>query len=81
MNIIGTIGRLVLIRLAGDAFNDELESTLEFIQRNQWKLVAISFVVVALQTVRSRRRGQLETPAEIEREIEQIEEELEGDQP
>jgi len=79
MNILGTVGRLVLIRLAGDAFNDELESVLEFIQRNQWKLVAISFVVVALQTIRSRRRGQLETPAEIEREIEAAEVELEVD--
>jgi membrane protein DedA with SNARE-associated domain len=79
MNIAGTIGRLILIRLAGDAFNDELESALEFIQRNQWKLVAISFVVVALQTIRSRRRGKLETPAEIEREIEAAEAELEAD--
>jgi membrane protein DedA with SNARE-associated domain len=79
MNIAGTVGRLILIRIAGDAFNDELESVLEFIQRNQWKLVAISFVIVALQTIRSRRRGQLETPAEIEREIEQAEAELEVD--
>jgi membrane protein DedA with SNARE-associated domain len=74
MNVTGTIGRLILIRVAGDAFNSQLESVLEFIQRNQLKLVAISFVVVALQTIRSRRRGQLETPAEIEREIEAYEE-------
>lgn len=74
MNVTGTLGRLILIRLAGDAFNSELESVLEFIQRNQLKLVLVSFVVVALQTIRSRRRGQLETPAEIEREIEAYEE-------
>ena len=79
MNIIGTIGRLVLIRMAGEAFNDELESALEFIQRNQWKLVAISFVLIGTQTIRSRRRGRLETPAEIEREIEAAEAELEVD--
>lgn len=81
MNIAGTVGRLILIRLAGDAFNRQLESALEFIQRNQWKLVGVSFAVVALQTVRSRRRGTLETPAEIEREIEDLEdlEDLESD--
>jgi membrane protein DedA with SNARE-associated domain len=79
LNVVGTIGRLLLVRLTGNVFEDELESVLHWIRRYQWWLVGISVVVVALQTIRSRRRGTLETPAEIEREIEEIEEEL--DQP
>jgi len=81
LNVSGTIARLVLFRIAGEAFEDQLLTILDWIQRNQKWLIVLSFVIVVVQTIRSRRRGQLETPAEIEREIEQIEEELEGDQP
>ena len=73
LNITGTIGRLILFRLAGHAFEEQLLSFLDWISRNQKWLIIVSFVVVVLQTVRARRRGALETPAEIEREIEQIE--------
>jgi membrane protein DedA with SNARE-associated domain len=73
LNITGTIGRLVLFRIAGHAFREELLELVDWIGRNQKWLIIISFVVVALQTARSRRRGQLETPAEIEREIEAYE--------
>jgi membrane protein DedA with SNARE-associated domain len=76
LNITGTLGRLVVFRLAGHAFRDELLELVDWIGRNQKWLIVASFVVVALQTSRSRRRGTLETPHEIEREIEEIEEEL-----
>jgi membrane protein DedA with SNARE-associated domain len=76
LNVVGTIGRLLLVRLTGNVFEDELESVLHWIRRYQWWLVGISVVVVVLQTIRSRRRGTFETPAEIEREIE---EELESE--
>ena len=77
MNVTGTIGRLVLFRVAGRAFRDELLDLVGWIGRNQKWLILASFLVVALQSSRARKRGQLETPAEIEREIEEIEEELE----
>lgn len=69
LNITGTIGRLVLFRLAGDAFEDQLESVLDFVQRYQWWLVGLSFVIVAIQVGRGGA-GAIESPAELAAEIE-----------
>jgi membrane protein DedA with SNARE-associated domain len=79
LNVTGTIGRLVLFRAVGHAFRDELLDFVDWIGRNQKWLILVSFAVVAVQMGRARRRGQLETPAEIEREIEEAEAELEAD--
>jgi membrane protein DedA with SNARE-associated domain len=79
MNVIGTIGRLIIFRIAGDAFRDELLDVVGWIGRNQKWLIILSLVVVGLQSFRSRQRGELETPAEIEREIEAAEKELEAE--
>jgi len=75
MNVIGTATRLVLFRIAGDAFREELLDVVGWIGRNQKWLIAASFALVAVQTYRARERGALESPAEIEREIEAFEEE------
>ena len=72
MNVIGSIGRLIIFRIAGDAFRDELLTLVDWITRNQKWLILVSFVVVAIQSVRSRQRGTLETPSEIEHEIEEL---------
>lgn len=80
LNVIGTVGRLVLFRIAGHAFRDELLDVVDWIGRNQKWLIVASFVLVALQSARSRQRGTLETPAEIEREIEAAEAELESEE-
>jgi membrane protein DedA with SNARE-associated domain len=80
LNVAGTIGRLVLFRIAGHAFRDELLDLVDWIGRNQKWLIIASFVVVVLQSARSRKRGTLETPAEIEREIEQAEAEIEAEE-
>ena len=79
LNITGTIGRLIVFRIAGHAFRDELLDVVDWIGRNQKWLIIASFVVVALQSARSRQRGMLETPGEIEREIEEAEDELEAE--
>ena len=76
LNITGTIGRLVVFRIAGHAFRDELLDLVDWIGRNQKWLIIASIVVVSIQSGRARQRGQLETPAEIEREIEAAEDEL-----
>jgi len=75
MNVVGTIGRLVLFRIAGEAFRDELLDLVGWISRNQRWLIALSIAVVALQSFRARNRpgGAFETPQEIEEEIEQYE--------
>ena len=77
LNIIGTTGRLVLFRVLGETFKDELLSVLGFIQRYKWWLVGLSLVVVAIQTRRKRQAGILRPPSELEEEIHAAEQELE----
>lgn len=68
LNLTGTIGRLALFWVAGDAFKDQLEDVLELIQRYQWWLVGLSVAVIALQMF---RKGEVvETPEELAAEIE-----------
>lgn len=68
LNVIGTLGRLALFRIAGEAFREQLEDVLELVQRYQWWLVGLSFLVVALQMF---RKGEvIETPEEMAAEIE-----------
>ncbi len=68
-NAVGTMGRLVLIRWVGDTFSTELDSVLHFIRQYQWPLLAVTFTTVLIQVIRSRRRGDLESPGEMEAEI------------
>jgi membrane protein DedA with SNARE-associated domain len=70
LNVIGTIGRLLLIRLAGRVFEDELETVLRWIQRYQWWLIGVSLVVVAVQIIRAGGKKVLESPTEMAAEIE-----------
>ncbi len=55
-NVLGTIGRLVLIRAFSDVFEGPLGSLRGFIGEYRWPLLALSFVLVAL-TLWSDRRG------------------------
>jgi membrane protein DedA with SNARE-associated domain len=73
LNVVGTISRLVLFRIAGHAFRDELLQFVDWIGRNQKWLIMVSAVVVVIQMARSRKRGTLETVSEIEAEIEAAE--------
>ena len=76
LNVIGTIGRLILFRIAGDAFRDELEDVLEWVQRYQWWLIGVSLLVVALQTVVRGGGSALESPAELAADLEAEEESM-----
>jgi membrane protein DedA with SNARE-associated domain len=76
LNVIGTIGRLLLIRLAGRVFEDQLNAVLRWIQRYQWWLIGVSLLLVALQIVRAGGKKLLESPTEIAAEIEAEEAEL-----
>lgn len=55
-NVVGTVGRLVLIRLFSSAFDGPLGSLREFIGEYRWPILAVSFVVVAF-TIWSDRMG------------------------
>ena len=78
LNVAGTVGRLLLFRLAGEAFREELLDVLGWIQDNQWYLIAASFVLVSFQVRRARSQGTLESVSEMEEEIEAEERALEG---
>ena len=67
LNLVGTVARLALFRVAGDAFREEIQDVLEVVQRYQWWLVGVSFLVVAVMVMRS---GGIETPEELAEEIE-----------
>ena len=85
LNISGTIGRLVLLRLVGDVFEDPIDAVLGFIRRNQWRLTLLTIGIVVVQVVWDRRRGpgELESLSELsERAREQTDVEAvnEGDE-
>ncbi len=58
LNVVGTIGRLILIKAFGDVFEPVLEPVLDFIKRYQWQLVALSFAIFAVQTATNRKKGK-----------------------
>ncbi len=69
-NAFGTIARLTMFWVFGATFEEELSSVLDFIRRFQVPLLALAITLTIVQTVRSRRRGVLETPAEMEADLE-----------
>jgi membrane protein DedA with SNARE-associated domain len=60
LNIAGTIGRLYLIALFGEAFEEPIDWVLDFIQTWRWYLVALSVTIVAITTWRQARSGSTE---------------------
>jgi membrane protein DedA with SNARE-associated domain len=71
LDVVGTAGRLVLFRLFGVAFADQLDAITNFIGNYRWPLTIISFALVALLVVRDYRRGtgKLEQLRDLEQEI------------
>ncbi len=63
LNFIGTLSRLVLIKVFGDVFEPVIEPVLNFVKRYQWQLVALSIAVFAIQSAANRRKGK---PSELE---------------
>jgi len=57
-NIVGTVGRLVLIRLFSGFFEGPLGSLRGFIGEYRWPLLALSFAVVGFSIWSERRRGR-----------------------
>lgn len=56
-NVVGTAGRLVLIRAFSSAFEDQLGSVRSFIGDYRWPLMAVSFALVGLTVWSDRRQG------------------------
>ena len=73
LNVGGTIVRLIAVRALAEVLEQPLEDVLGFIGRYQWWVVGISVALGLFQWWRSRRAGRskLQTPSEIEEEIEE----------
>ena len=69
LNVVGTMGRLLLFLVLGEAFQDELFTALDYIQRYQWWLVGLSLVVAVLQSRRKQSTGVLRPPSDLKEEI------------
>jgi membrane protein DedA with SNARE-associated domain len=57
-NVVGTVGRLVLIRAFSSAFEDLLGPVRDFIGEYRWPLTAVSVVLVFLSMAADRRGGR-----------------------
>ena len=83
LNLGGTAVTMVLLRVFGATFSSPIDAVLGFIRRYQWPLTALSVAIVAFQVIQSRRKGtsDLESVGEIERELDEAVEEVEGEEP
>ena len=73
LNLVGTLSRLVLIKLTGEALEPYLEPVLDFIRRYQWQLVGLSILIFTIQSAANRRKGKkgnLESVGEMADELE-----------
>ncbi len=70
LNVIGTIGRLILLAWLGDIFSGPIDAVLGFIRRYQPYLLAISIASVAFTVWRESRTGSTEIQQLLELEDE-----------
>ncbi|MPY94144.1 MAG: hypothetical protein GEV08_14110 [Acidimicrobiia bacterium] len=71
LNIVGTIGRVVLIRMTGDLFSVQVSDGLGFVERYRWWLLGISVTAVVFglvsDVVGRKARDEAEVAATNER--------------
>lgn len=70
LNISGTVLRLILIKQTAEIFDSPLDGVKDFLQTYQWWLVGASFVLLAIQVLTNRKKGELQGVASLERELE-----------
>ena len=54
---VGLVGRLALLWWLGNAFRDQVESVLDFLNRFQYPIIGITLVIVIATNVRNFRSG------------------------
>lgn len=73
LNVTGTVGRLVLVRVVGDVFQSPIDSVLGWVSDYRIPLLVVSVGFVALSSANEARRGRKEIDA-----LRQMEEEAEA---
>jgi membrane protein DedA with SNARE-associated domain len=73
LNLGGTIAAIAIFRTFGDVFGGPISTVTGFLNDYRWPLIALSAVLVGLNLVMQRRQGktQIESPEEMERELEE----------
>jgi membrane protein DedA with SNARE-associated domain len=81
LNGIGTVVRLFLIRKFGEAFDDPIDSVLDFIGRYRVPILIGTMLLVAFSIWNERRLGETKVRAlgHLEEELEEAERELEAE--
>lgn len=82
LDVLGTIGRLILLDVSAQALEAPLDDFMGFIRRYQWWIVGVSVALGLLQLWLRKRTGrsELESVSEIERELDQAEAEVLAEQ-
>jgi len=72
LNLTGTVGRLVLVRIVGDVFQSPIDSVLGFVADYRIPLLVLSIGFVALGAANEARRGRkgITGLRELEEEVE-----------
>jgi membrane protein DedA with SNARE-associated domain len=72
LNVVGTVGRLLMLQVIGDIFADPIDTLLGWISDYRIPLLVISVVVVAVMAGGELRRGRrdIESLEELERSAE-----------
>ena len=66
LNVIGTFGRLILLRVLGQAFQAPIDRVLHLISQYRWPLLAVTILAVGFTTLREWRSGTSEIEQLIE---------------
>ncbi len=70
LNLVGTVGRLYLLRVAGDVFSSPLDGVRGFIADYQWQLIGVSFLLVAISFRNEvRSGGEIDTLVHLDDEL------------
>ena len=57
LNAVGTVGRLYLARLFGEAFTAPISAVTGFLDRYRWPILAVSLALFALQSALKKKEG------------------------
>jgi membrane protein DedA with SNARE-associated domain len=81
LNLGGTVARVALIWWLGDIFREPLLDVVDFVADYQWWFTAGTFILTFAWLMWAGRKGRLglETPGQVEDELEEFQSEIEGE--